>query len=313
MGEVLITIFTATYNRAHTLHRVYESLAAQTFRNFEWLVIDDGSTDNTAEKVACWQRIANFPIRYYHQPNFGKHVAHNNAAQLAQGELFLFLDSDDGCIPEALARMAEVWESIPVEQRDTYTGVTSRCVDQYGNRVGADFAQDPWDTNLLYITYIARQKCEMWGAVRTGLARANPYPTPAHTIYVPESVLWNRLARQYKTRFVNDRLRVYYVNEGNDTMSGSGVMSYWRLWRMAPGLARWHEEALLSQMDYFVASPHRLYRAAVHFVRFSWIMGRGIRGQWNTLPSAGARLLLLAAALPGTLVYLRDRFLLPKK
>jgi glycosyltransferase involved in cell wall biosynthesis len=81
----LFTVFTPTYNRAHTIHRVYDSLCAQTLRDFEWLVIDDGSTDNTAELVAKWAEVAKFPIRYFKQKNLGKHFAHNRALVEATG------------------------------------------------------------------------------------------------------------------------------------------------------------------------------------------------------------------------------------
>lgn len=65
----LFTVFTPAYNRAHTLHRVWESLKAQTERDFEWLVVDDGSTDNTAELIAQYQREADFPVRYLQEPH----------------------------------------------------------------------------------------------------------------------------------------------------------------------------------------------------------------------------------------------------
>ena len=68
----IFTVFTASYNRAHTLHRVYESLRVQTFRDFEWLVVDDGSTDATGELLKKWQAEANFPFRYIYQQNQGK-------------------------------------------------------------------------------------------------------------------------------------------------------------------------------------------------------------------------------------------------
>ena len=84
----LFTVFTASYNRAHTLHRVYDSLCAQTLRDFEWIVIDDGSSDNTADLIANWAEAADFPIRYFKQEHCGKHIAHNLAVR--EGEGFLF-------------------------------------------------------------------------------------------------------------------------------------------------------------------------------------------------------------------------------
>ena len=73
MEETLFTVFTSTFNRGELLARTYESLCRQTLQHFEWLIIDDGSTDDTAIRVRVWQRSAPFPIRYLHQPNSGKH------------------------------------------------------------------------------------------------------------------------------------------------------------------------------------------------------------------------------------------------
>ena len=111
------TVFTATYNRAHTLHRVWESLCVQTFRDFEWLIIDDGSTDGTEAIVRAWQAEADFDIRYMWKPNEGKHTAYNVAIQCAQGRFFIPFDSDDECVPDALERLNAIWESIPQERR----------------------------------------------------------------------------------------------------------------------------------------------------------------------------------------------------
>ena len=79
----LFTVFTATYNRAHTLPRVLECLEAQTLRDFEWLIVDDGSTDGTQELVDSWRSRTDFPIRYEYQQHAGKHVAFNRGVQEA--------------------------------------------------------------------------------------------------------------------------------------------------------------------------------------------------------------------------------------
>ena len=112
-GQKLITIFTATYNRAHTLHRAFESLRAQTFRDFEWLVVDDGSIDGTNELVAGWMETADFPIRYLRQNHSGKHFAHNLALSEARGLLFTVLDSDDALPSDALGKLKQCWISFP--------------------------------------------------------------------------------------------------------------------------------------------------------------------------------------------------------
>lgn len=92
----MITIFTPTYNRAYRLPNLYKSLQEQTCKDFEWLVVDDGSTDNTSKLFEQWQAEENsFPIRYFKQPNGGKHRAINRGVKEAKGELFFIVDSDD--------------------------------------------------------------------------------------------------------------------------------------------------------------------------------------------------------------------------
>ena len=92
---VLLTVFTPTYNRAHTLPRTYASLKNQDSFCFEWLIIDDGSTDNTRELVESWIAENKIPIRYHYQENQGMHGAHNTAYRLINTELNTCIDSDD--------------------------------------------------------------------------------------------------------------------------------------------------------------------------------------------------------------------------
>lgn len=108
----MLTILTPTYNRGEYLERVYNSLVAQTDQNFEWLLIDDGSTDNTEEvvrKLAKKNEHA-FSFRCYFKPNGGKHTALNYGARYAAGDIVLILDSDDYLTSDAVASVYEYWE-----------------------------------------------------------------------------------------------------------------------------------------------------------------------------------------------------------
>ena len=109
----IFTVFTPTYNRAHTLSRVYQSLQRQTFKNFEWLIIDDGSTDTTPELIESWKKETDFPIRYTWQENQGINATINRGVKEAQGEFFLIIGSDDSFVPETLERFHFYWNAIP--------------------------------------------------------------------------------------------------------------------------------------------------------------------------------------------------------
>ena len=171
------TVYTGTRNRAHTLRRPYDSLRSQTFRDFEWLIVDNDSTDGTDALVAEWQAEADFPIRYLRHENRGHHGSSNRAVTEARGELFLTLDSDDGCTPDALERFKPVWEDIPAEQRDRYSAVTALCVDENGDPTSGRFPFDPTDSNTTELRYRYHVTGEKWGFQRTDVMRAHPYPT----------------------------------------------------------------------------------------------------------------------------------------
>ena len=98
------SILTPTYNRAHTLPKVYQSLRQQTLQDLEWIVVDDGSSDTTTALIKYWQKDAPFPIRYFKQANVGHHVATNKAIQEAKGEFCVPLDSDDQLVSKGLER-----------------------------------------------------------------------------------------------------------------------------------------------------------------------------------------------------------------
>lgn len=220
--QYVFTICTATYNRAYTLYRVYESLKAQTYREFEWLVIDDGSTDNTGELVGQWQKEAEFPIRYIRQENKGKHGAWNRGVREAKGELFLLLDSDDACFPNALGRFKHHWDSIPENQRDKFSGVAALCINQQGKLVGNEFPFDVFDSNSFEIRTKHQVFGEKWGFNRTEVMKRFPFPEISGEKYMISSMVWNRISLSYKTRFVNEKLRIYYQGM-TDSITKSSV------------------------------------------------------------------------------------------
>jgi hypothetical protein len=291
-GRFLFTIFTPTYNRAHTLYRVFDSLCAQTFRDFEWLVIDDGSTDNTAELIANWTHSAAFPIRYFRQDHCGKHVAHNLAARQARGQFFLPLDSDDACLPNALERMAYHWNTIPAAHRGSYAGVEGLCIDQKGKVVGDEFPADPLDMSVRERCYVYRVHGEKWASVLTEIVRMYPFPEIGGTYFIPEGALWLQIAKKYKYRCVNEAFRVYYID---DNLTGATLTKGRSLGDNAPGRLHFYTWVLNNDLEYFFSSPVPFLKAAVilpilaHFSRQSF--GTTLR----SLHSMWAKTLVLLA------------------
>lgn len=203
------TVFTPTFNRAHTLARPYESLCAQQFCDFEWLIVDDGSSDETPALVAGWIRAGRLNIRYLRQENGGKHRAFNRGVREAQGELFVPLDSDDWCTPDALTQFDSSWASIPAERRDAFSGIGCLCRDEAGKLVGEPFPASPFDASLLELLRTKKLVGEKWGCHRTELLRAQPFPEFPGEKFLPEALVWNRLAQTHLMRFINEPLRIY--------------------------------------------------------------------------------------------------------
>ena len=297
---MVFTVFTATYNRAHLLHRVYDSLMAQTFRDFEWLVVDDGSTDGTRALIEAWRDKPDFPIRYYHQENRGKHVAYNHAVQHARGRFFLTLDSDDSCVPHALERLKNYWDAIPDREKPKFSAVTVLCVDEGGVIVGDRFPHHITDSDSLELHYRLKVGGEKWGFQRTDVMRHYPFPVPDRKLsHVPESIVWNRIARKYKTRFVNDPLRIYHTESDSITSAaniGRNAYSYMLGNRML----------LNEHIDYFRHSPAAFLRTAANYVRFSLHLRRSFIDILASLKNRRAILLCLGLFPLGSCVYARD-------
>jgi|SRR5690349_9114617 glycosyltransferase involved in cell wall biosynthesis len=295
------TVFTPAYNRAPTLPRVYESLKAQTFRDFEWLIVDDGSTDNTPELVEKWRAEANFPIRYFYQPNQGKPAAFNRGVREAAGELFLTLDSDDSCFPHALSRLKYYWEDIPAQQRAQFSAVTALCRDQNGRLSGKKFPRDVTDSDSVEMYLKGRMTGEKWGFQRTDALREFPFPVIPNQKFVPESIVWMALSRKYRTRFVNEVLRIYNIRDG-----ASDHLSYLRkdvLW----GRAFFYKFVLNDFLGWVLKAPLGMFRSAVQFSRYSFDLGKDPISQLKELNSFLARVLVCSSLPVGFVMCLRDR------
>lgn len=293
------TVFTPAYNRAHTLDRVYNSLVSQTYRDFEWIVIDDGSKDNTAELVANWAKQADFSITYKYQENSGRHIAFNRAVEIAKGELFFVIDSDDAFLPNSIEIMLKAWSDIPEQFRNGFTGVVTRCQSEDGVPCTPAFSTNPLDTNALDLRFKHKVRGELWGFHRTSIMREYPFPEDTSLRYVPENLIWDDIARKYKIRCINDALRIYYHDSGNQLSKGDPKKK---------ALHRNYSLKIINRdFDYFVFDPINFFKWAVLYVRYSFHADDWKFMNAKKFSHKGAYLLCSIAILPGFIVYTFDR------
>lgn len=305
-AQFAFTVFTPTYNRARTLHRAWESIKAQTFRDFEWLVVDDGSTDGTRELVERYAREADFPVRYIWQANQHKKVAFNRAAQEARGELLIALDSDDACVPQALERFWWHWQAIPAAERDRYSAVTGLCMDQDGAIVGDRFPGGEWqDGTGIEMKHRWRVRGEKWGFQRTSVLRAFPFPEDVRGL-VPEGYVWSQLDLHYLTRFINEPLRIYFRDQEDSLITGQSRNPANHA--DGPVLAEFKE--MVPAVRWFWHDPGTLYKKAANLVRMvlhCTLPAAQLAALWWTLPLE-AQVLLVVASPVGLAAWLRDRW-----
>jgi len=200
-----VSVLTATYNRKAYLPRLRESLLEQSFADFEWVIVDDGSSDGTDELIDGWQKDSPFLIRYFWQPNGGRHMAFNRGVEEARGTYCAVIDSDDWYPPEALARMIQQWESMSAEQREQFANVEGLTANPDGEPAvsGRPLPQHVLDSDNFSIVAKYRVRGDKMGMYRTAVLREFPFPSVAGE-YVTEDVVFLQVAERYSSRFVDE-------------------------------------------------------------------------------------------------------------
>lgn len=212
-----ITVFTPTYNRAYIIEKLYKSLKEQTFTNFEWLVIDDGSSDETERLFAEWMKEEReFPIRYLKVSNGGKHRAINKATEHARGELFFIVDSDDYLAANALERLV-FWER-SLENDKRFCGVSGNRGSSVDRIHGTTFEGAYTDATSLERNArgITGDKAE---AFYTAILRKYKFEEIEGEKFITEATVWDRMAYDgYKIRWFNETIYICdYLEDGLTT------------------------------------------------------------------------------------------------
>lgn len=214
--STLLTIFTPTYNRAHFLYRLYKSLERQIDFDFEWIVVDDGSSDNTPSlmKKLCSMG-SPFPIKYIQTNNGGKHRAINKGVKKASGQWFLILDSDDWLSNDAVAIIKRRITTIKNDNR--YCGITGLRVTPELKTIGTECKYETLDTTFFDYRFKFKIHGDRAEVIKTDIMREHPFPEFENEKFLGEAVVWNGISSKYLTRFTNDKFYICEYQPGGLT------------------------------------------------------------------------------------------------
>ncbi len=260
----LITIITCTYNRSNTLPKVYASLLEQTYKNFEWIVSDDGSTDETNILVQNWIEEKKISIVYLYQENNGKHIASNMAIEVAQGDYIVNIDSDDVMRNNALEVFVNAWNNVSPELYGNIMSIKARCFNpNTGVPIGKNIPHGYLVTNFLDAKYKYHIQDEMWSMVKTSVAKEYPNPNirggymNGGLRFYPEGIAQDLAARKYNIILIDDALRGYARDSSNSLM-GRGV----KYNRSRENIYLW-THIVNNNLDYFWYDPKSFVKAFV--------------------------------------------------
>ena len=296
------TVFTPCYNSEKFIYRAFQSLNNQTFKDFEWLVIDDFSSDGTKEIISGLQRTSELKINFICNEE-NKMLAYNSnlAVQQAKGKFFLFLGHDDELVSNALERFFQVWKSIPDTKKKNLVGMMSNCKDEHGNFVDDELPEPPMITDFYNLYYNLGIKGEKFFCYLTNLMKEKNFSVIDK--YVPENVMLLGLSDQYDTYFFNENLRIYH--RGHDSFTND-LESISRI-KYPLGMRYAKLEDINRRTDKMIYQPALFLKTVVNYIRFGKhaeiFFRHTIRDIHNPLVKSLAILLSPIAII----LYFRDR------
>lgn len=220
---ILVSVLTPTWNRGQYLERVWKGLNSQTSRDFEWVVADDGSTDDTSQLVRDLASRSDFPVILIRATtHVGKARMDNEAVACARGEFILWCDSDDYLQPNAVERLLAAWDSIPPDIRISYVGVAALCSSNLGTMPNPFPGQPHMDVSWNDLAAVHGVTADMLFFTRAAALKSHPFPEV--DLVIPESVVWTAIGHQ-KARLIPDVLKVNEYNAAH-CISLSGRMAY---------------------------------------------------------------------------------------
>lgn len=293
---VNFTILTPTYNRGELLYRVYESLKKQTFKSFEWIIVDDGSIDNTKQVVDRLIKDGELKIKYIPKLNGGKHTAVNEGLKYAEGKLLIVLDSDDELVENALEVFYRYWDKIFDENNKIVSVSGLDIYKDSGNIVGDKFEQDEFISDHIECKLkmnIQGDKAEVY---RTDVLKQFPFPEIKGEKFVTEDIVYNQIALAgYKTIYINKPIKIIeYLEDGLTSRSYELSMN--------------NPNGKMIIFNQYISMKQigikRRIRAGFSYCRFGFLANKSISEQYQM---SNNKFIFLLSIGVGYIIYTKDK------
>ena len=282
----MLSIVTPTYNRGYLLDAAYQSLLRQCNKDFEWIVIDDGSVDNTEAVVLAWIEEGKIRIVYERQENGGINRARNRGIELAQGEMILYLDSDDYLSDDAVSTIYYHWEAIRDNPKIVGFFFFAGC-QKTKEIIGKPFRSDVSINNYINIYYREKVSGDKTVVHKTDIQRKYPFPVFDREKFAPEAIMFGRIAKEYDYLCVNKIIK--YVEYLEDGITKNGYPES----EILTGLLTWRYEQTDENFPYHVQK---------HAMR-KWIrLKRQTKASWISIFRETKNLWLCCLCIPRALI-----------
>lgn len=280
-----VTVFTPTYNRQNTLPRLYNSLCKQDCKDFIWLVVDDGSTDQTGTLIHNYIKEGIIDIKYKYKENGGKMAAHNDAVLLCNTELFFCLDSDDWLTANAIVEITDLWESI---RKKNYAGFIGHRITPDGLVLGGTFPISDVSCTFFRLVYEYKWFGDTSIIYRTEVLRKYLYPIIQNEKFIPDAYIYFQIDNALEMYISNKTFTICEYQSGGYTAMGT-VISL----RNPIGYSLYKREIMLHANN-----SHEKVKALISYIAYSLLGGKLMQ----TIEDVGcARCILL---LPISFLYI---------
>uniref|UniRef100_UPI0040481056 glycosyltransferase family A protein n=1 Tax=Mariniflexile sp. TaxID=1979402 RepID=UPI0040481056 len=285
----LLTVFTPTYNRAYCLNQCYDSLVRQSKKDFVWLIIDDGSSDDTSSLVDSWIKENKIEIQYQYQENQGMHGAHNTAYVFIETELNVCIDSDDLMPDDAVKDITEFWNNTPLEERNKVAGIIGLDADKNNKIIGNRIPEKIVKTTVYDLYEVHKVHGDKKLVYRTEIIKKYPaYPLFKGERFVPLGYKYLLIDQDFQLLTLNKVLCIVeYMPDG------SSLNIFHQYKRHPKGFAF----SRISEIQYGQSFTYR-FKKAIHYVANNLMFKN-----FNYFKGAPRKFTILLATIPGILLY----------